>query len=116
MVGSGSDWGPHTLPWIGVEGTRPERWETWSFLRDKLSFASGLALWQESRACLHTWGKGCEPRCAGACMTSSKGAMRLRNRLTDLGLNLSFAAYYLWNLGASSQSISFLICEMRSDM
>ena len=29
--------GTHTLPWIWVEeGTRPERWETWSFLRDKL--------------------------------------------------------------------------------
>lgn len=44
-------------------------------------------------------------------MTSSEGAVRLRNGLTDLGLNLSSAAYYLWNLGASSQSISFLICK-----
>lgn len=65
---------------------------------------------------MHTWGKGCEPRCARACVTSSKGTVRLRNRLTDLGFNLSSATYYLWNLGASSQSISLLICKMGSDM
>lgn len=55
---------------------------------------------------MHMWGEGHEPRCAGACMTSSEGAVRLRNglTLTDLGLNLSSATYYGHHLRVSVSS------------
>ena len=46
---------------------------------------------------MHMWGEEYEPRCAW--LTGSRGNVRPRNRLTNLGLNPSSATYCLWNLG-----------------
>lgn len=52
---------------------------------------------------MHTWGKGYEPRCAGAWLTSSQGNVRLRNRLPSLGLDPALPVIIFGTLGMLSE-------------
>lgn len=51
--------GTHLSPWTwGEDGRQAPSLEAWSSLKHRLFFAKGLALCQERRTGVLTWGKG----------------------------------------------------------